>query len=466
MKQVSLYISALMLLASCSLQDEQAAKLNRKAVIFPDYTDTTLPCNMAAPTFANRDTVSLSDMQAVFCSGEFQVIVGNNGEEGFCIDNDDWRKLVNESMSNYGDAVSPTQHRPATIQIRIQGKKNGAWVEYDPFNIIISPDSIDSHLAYRLIEPGYEVWGKMGIYERDLESYEEKPIATNGGSNGGCLNCHSFCNYDRNKMLYHKRLEDPGTYFFDGKDTKRISPSPSFVYPSWHPEGKLVAFSTNKTKQAFHTVSRNRIEVFDYDSDIIVYDTETDETITCPEIHSPGVFETFPSWTPDGKKLYYCSADSVTIPDEYDKVRYSLCSIDFDAKSKAFGSNVDTLYNIKSVSFPQVSPDNKYLMFTLAAYGTFSIWHKDADLYLLDLSTREVRSISELNSNDVESYHCWSSNGKWVVFSTRREDGLYTRSYFAHFENGKFSKPFAMPQIDADFTNRLMKSYNRPEFFK
>lgn len=485
MKLVSIYTSALLLLASCSLQDEQAAKLNRKAVIFPDYTETTLPCNMAAPTFASKDSETLSNLQAVFSAGGCQVVVGNNGEEGFCIDPSDWKELINESMSmsksesmsmsanegrGFGFPLRAAEQnlpsRGSKVMVKIQGKKNGAWVEYDPFSITISPDSIDSHLAYRLIEPGYEVWGKMGIYERDLESYEEKPIVTNGGANGGCVNCHSFCNYDRNKMLYHKRLEDPGTYFFDGKETKSIAPSPSFVYPSWHPDGRLVAFSTNKTKQAFHTVSRNRIEVFDFDSDILIYDTHTGETITCPEIHSSGVFETFPSWAPDGKKLYYCSADSVTIPDEYDKVRYSLCSIDFDAKSRTFGSNVDTLYNIKSVSFPQVSPDNKYLMFTLAAYGTFSIWHKDADLYLLDLSTREVRNISELNSKDVESYHCWSSNGKWVVFSTRREDGLYTRSYFAHFENGKFSKPFAMPQIDADFTNRLMKSYNRPEFFK
>lgn len=451
MKHLCVIVSALLLMASCGLQDEQAAKLNRQPTIFPDYKETVMPCNMAAPTFALRDSIELEDVQAVFSSADKKVVVAGNGEEGFCIDPDDWKMLASNSSE---------------IKVRIQGRNESGWVEYDAFKITISPDSIDSYLAYRLVEPGYQVWNKMGIYERCLEDYVEKAIKTNSETEGGCINCHSFCKYDRNKMLYHQRVGQPGTYFFDGKETKCIQPSPSFVYPSWHPEGRFVAFSTNNTKQAFHTVSRNRVEVFDFSSDIIIYDTQTEETITCPQLHSPTAFETFPSWSPDGKTLYFCSADSVLMPDEYDKVRYSLCSIAFDAKSMQFGEKVDTLYNKRSVSFPRVSPDGNYLMFTLSDYGQFSIWHKEADLYLLDLSTNEVRALDELNTDDVESYHSWSSNGKWVVFSSRRDDGLYTRPFFAHFANGRFSKPFALPQMDADFTTRLMKSYNIPEFVR
>lgn len=451
MKKILIFTSALSLLASCGLQEQQATRLNRQANIFPDYAGTTLPCNMAAPTFALKDTEGIDDLQAVFSSGDKKVVVASEGDEGFCIDLDDWNTLTGASQE---------------VTVKIQGKKDGGWVEYDAFNMTISPDSIDAHLAYRLVEPGYETWNKMGIYERCLENYDEKAIITNDTTDGGCINCHSFHKYNRNKMVYHQRVGKPGTYFYNGKTTSRIEPSPSFVYPSWHPGGRYVAFSNNKTKQAFHTVSRNRIEVFDFSSDVIVYDTEKDETLTCPQLHSATAFETFPSWSPDGKRLYFCSADSVNIPDEYDKVHYALCSIEFDEASRTFGNKVDTLYNIRSVSFPRVSPDNNYLLFTLSDYGNFSIWHKDADLYLLNLNNGEVRCAEELNSKDVESYHSWSSNGKWVVFSTRRDDGLYTRPYFAHFENGKFSKPFALPQMDAEYTTRLMKSYNIPEFFK
>ena len=96
-------------------------------------------------------------------------------------------------------------------------------------------------------------------------------------------------------------------------------------------------------------------------------------------------------------------------------------------------------------------------MFTLASYGNFSIWHKDADLYLMDLLTGETKPLTVANSDDVESYHSWSSNGKWFIFGSRREDGLYARLYIAHLdEQGNASKPFLLPQEDPDFYHRFM----------
>ena len=85
----------------------------------------------------------------------------------------------------------------------------------------------------------------------------------------------------------------------------------------------------------------------------------------------------------------------------------------------------------------------------------------------MDLTDRSIRRLDELNSPEVESYHSWSSNGKWVIFSTRREDGAYTRLYISHLEdNGTFSKPFALPQRDPDFNTEFLYSYNIPEFMK
>ena len=75
--------------------------------------------------------------------------------------------------------------------------------------------------------------------------------------------------------------------------------------------------------------------------------------------------------------------------------------------------------------------------------------------------------MDEVNSDDVESYHSWSSNSRWLVFSSRRIDGLYTRPYLVHIdENGKTGKPFVLPQEDPDFYSRFMFSYNIPEFVK
>jgi len=241
------------------------------------------------------------------------------------------------------------------------------------------------------------------------------------------------------------------------------------VYSSWHPSGKYVAFSVNQTQQAFHTSDPNRIEVFDKASDVVVYDVENHEIITAPQLFSPDAFETFPTFSPDGKRLYFCSAIAKELPVQYEEVKYSLCAISFDPASRTFGTQVDTLYNAplrgQSVSFPRVSPDGKFLMYTLSDYGNFSIWHKEADLYLIDLSCNCHISLNRFNSRDTESYHSWSSNSRWVVFSSRRLDGLYTRPFIGYMdENGEPRKPFLVPQKDLHFYDRFMKSYNIPEF--
>jgi dipeptidyl aminopeptidase/acylaminoacyl peptidase len=157
------------------------------------------------------------------------------------------------------------------------------------------------------------------------------------------------------------------------------------------------------------------------------------------------------------------------MPKSFEEVKYSLCRVDFNPDSRAFGQVVDTLYNAadggKSVSFPRVSPDGKYLLYTLAAFGNFSIWHADADLHMINLQTGIHDSLTLVNSPEVDSYHSWSSNSRWFVFSSRRMDGLYTRPYISYIDaNGKACKPFLLPQKDTDFYLQFMKSYNIPEF--
>ena len=59
----------------------------------------------------------------------------------------------------------------------------------------------------------------------------------------------------------------------------------------------------------------------------------------------------------------------------------------------------------------------------MAPFGTFHIWHPESDLYVVDLETGENRELTEANSDDTESYHSWSSNSRWIVFSSRRDEG-------------------------------------------
>ena len=153
-----------------------------------------------------------------------------------------------------------------------------------------------------------------------------------------------------------------------------------------------------------------------------------------------------------------------------DELKYQLYRLPFNPATHQFGERelvFDAASLDKSATLPRISPDGRYLMFALAEYGVFHIWHRDADLWTIDLATGEARNMEEINSPDVESYHSWSSNGRWVVFSSRRYDGNFTRPFFAHIDkDGRGTKPFELPCADPDYHRQFMRSYNVPEFMR
>ena len=150
------------------------------------------------------------------------------------------------------------------------------------------------------------------------------------------------------------------------------------------------------------------------------------------------------------------------------EVKYNIYSKKFDPETMTFGERhmvFDAAGLDMSATLPRVSPDGRWLVFTMGKYGVFHIWHRDADLWVMDLHTSTPRPLSEVNSRDTESYHSWSSNGRWLVFSSRRYDGEYSRPFFAHLgKDGKWGKPFELPCSDPDRHRQLMRSYNVPEF--
>ena len=154
----------------------------------------------------------------------------------------------------------------------------------------------------------------------------------------------------------------------------------------------------------------------------------------------------------------------------FDSIYYDLMKVKFDVGNRTFSEPqmaVAASALHKSITVPRVSPDGRYVLYTLGDYGQFHIWHKSSDLWVKDLEKDSCYALSEANSEEAESYHSWSSNGRWIVFSSRRDDGNYTRPYIAYFDkNGTAHKAFLLPQEDPGANVLLLKSYNVPEFTK
>jgi hypothetical protein len=438
--------------------------------IYPDYANVTIPVNMAPLTFQAEGTCD--GIVARMTAGEEVVVCGGSKIQP---DADDWQRLT---ASAKGDAIS--------VEVFI--RQNDQWTRFKPFNIYVSPDSIDPYISYRLIAPSYIAYEGLTISQRCLENYDESVIYDNmlctesSNTKGQCINCHNYQQYNPERMQFHARQHQGGTIIaYDGKIRKINMKSDSLlsagVYPAWHPQLNLIVYSTNATFQTFHITNPDKIEVFDTQSDLIAYDVEKNEVTNIER--DTLEFEVFPCWAPDGRTLYYASAHfeyQDTIDHSYEliqrfrEVRYNIYKKTFDPKTRQFGPRelvFDAAAMEQSATLPRVSPDGRFLMFALAPYGVFHIWHREADLWMLDLTTGEARNMKELNSDDVESYHSWSSNGRWVVFSSRRYDGNYTRPFIAHVDkDGRATKPFELPCADPDYHRQFMRSYNIPEFMR
>ncbi len=458
-KNIILSVASFTLLAACESGYKQPdALVKSQPHIYPDYAGVTLPCNIAPTNFRVEEAADA-----------YQVVVSSNGKEYYrsvstdadvVIPEDSWHKMLND---NKGGKVT------ITIGVKRQGK----WTEYRPITNMISRDTIDSYLAYRLIYPGYELWNEMGIYQRDLTNFDENTILDNRSFDKKCVNCHTFRQNSTSDFMVHVRGKNGGTLISHDGSVRKVSPRCPTVkmgatYARWHPSGKFIAFSMNDIQQFFHSSGQKPIEVSDLAADLGVYDVEHDVIITSPALSGDDAMETFPEWSPDGKTLFYCRGNAYTKDTPFDSLRYDLWSVSFDAKTRQFGTP-KCVYQASAkhhtVSLPRVSPDGRYVVFVEFNYGNFSIWHPEADLAMVDLKTGHVRCLNELNSRNVESFHTWSSTGRWIVFSSKRMDGGWARPYFAHFDKrtGRFTKPFVLPQKSPSFYDTFMKTYNLPE---
>ena len=449
------------LMASCASTPEQVSKVNQLPDIYPDYIGVTIPGDIAPLNFnlADEDI----DCMDVAARGSKGGELHTNGDWAD-FDIADWQALTQ-------------QNQGGKITLTVCVEKDGQWTQYNDFDIYVSKDNIDEWgLTYRRIKPGYEVGGDIGIYQRNLSNFDETAILAETVVPGRCFNCHTANRTNPNRITLQMRGEGGGTMIQkDGKqawvETKTDSTKAAGSYSYWHPQGDYVAMAVNSVHQSFFTGTGQRIEVYHKFSNVEVLDTRTNELILSPLLQTEDL-EIFPAFSHDGKWLYYSTSKPCKVPAEYEKVKCSICRIGFDAEKGQFGLQVDTLLNgpatDKSYVLARPSYDGRWLMYCVSSRGNFPVSQDDADLWLMDLKTGKTRALTEVNSQQCEAYHNWSDNSRWFVFSSKREDGMYTKLYLACIdEQGRASKPFLLPQRNPrKYYQELMDAYNVPDFTK
>ena len=456
MKRWVMLLAAL-LLAACSRSTDYVEMLPE---IYPDYIGVTVPAGIAPMDF------NLSEAY----DRVYVVVKGSKGGElkvrgrwaDFPVKK--WRRLT-------------AQNAGGTLSFTVLGRRDGQWTQWRDFIMYVSDVPLDDYgLTYRKMAPGYTTYSHIGIFQRDLHSFREDPIIESTLTPGQCMGCHTANATDPSQFMFHLRGPHGATLIQqDGArewvTTKTDGTIGNVAYTYWHPDGRWFAGSINPVRQSFWTGDQRIIEVYDLASDVVVMDMRDHSLIVDPRFTTEDYLETSPAFSPDGKTLYFCKAKAYDVPREAEKVRYDLVKAGFDPETGALGE-IETVIPAseagKSVSFPRPSYDGRWLMYNQADFSVFPIDHREADLWLLDVATGQTRPLDEVNSPYSESFHNWSSNSRWFLFSSRRGDGLYVQVYIASIdEDGHCTKPFVLPQKNPrKYYHDTLYSFNVPDFTK
>ena len=392
--------------------------------LFPDYAGITLPPNIAPLNFRVEEPGNRFQADLHSVTGPALHLSGRKST--FQIPMKAWNNLLQANAGN-----------PFYWDISTQDAR-GEWRRFTTVTNYIAREPIDPYIAYRLLKPLYNAYMNLGIYQRHVETFKQRPILENSKFDHKCLNCHTFLSRRPDTFVFHTRLSGKVHPMLLVRSNEVARVNQTMGYISWHPSGRLLAFSANKLSMFSHTLGETR-DVYDASSNLGIYRVDSNTVVFPPAISVTNLNETWPSWAPDGRYLYFCRAAPLPLQN-FRQIKYDLVRISFNIESDTWGQ-VEMVLAAQdshlSAAEPRVSPDGRLLLFCLSAFGNFPIYQQSSDLYAMDLGTRAWRRL-EINSDQTDSWHCWSSNG-------RASSAPYTRPQEKCWLTRRFGSPLTQP---------------------
>lgn len=308
-----------------------------------------------------------------------------------------------------------------------------------------------------------------------------------------CGNCHSFADdgstlgldvdYGNDKGGYailpvSRQMELDDEKIITWSDYERDDGELTFgLLSQVSPDGRYV-ISTVKDRAVF--VATPGIEFsqlfFPIKGILVVYDTETGTYAPLPGADDPAYVQSNPTWSPDGESIVFARAkvyqkDSVAnassiLLDENDvpefiedeePFKFDLYRVPFNEGrgGEALpieGASHDGMSNF----FAKFSPDGKWIVFCKAE--NYMLLMPDSELYIVPAEGGEARRL-RANTKRMNSWHSFSSNGRWLVFSSKAFTP-YTQLLLTHIDEQGRSTP---PVVLERFTGSD-RAANIPEF--
>jgi Flp pilus assembly protein TadD len=199
------------------------------------------------------------------------------------------------------------------------------------------------------------------------------------------------------------------------------------------------------------------------------YDRTTGERHPLPGADDPNFVQTNGVWSPDGKYVVFARAEAkdpyradgklathANDPNEV-QIKYDLYRVPFnDGKGGSAEPIEGASANGMSNSFPKVSPDGRWIVFVEARNG--EVMRPDGQLYIVPFEGGKARRM-RANMHPMNSWHSWSPNGHWLVFSSKSR-GPYTRMFLTHVDQDGTDSP----AIYIDNPTAANRAVNLPEF--
>ena len=209
------------ILIGCHTVPANVAQKDELPDIYPDYTDVTIPVGIAPLNFSMADD-EVTTMDVTVKGSKTGTLHSNGDFADFDID--DWHQLLEDNQGGQ-------------LLVTVCAEKDGKWTQYREFPMHVSKYALEEWgITYRRIPPSYEIYSKMGLYQRDLSNFDETAMLVNTQTRDQCINCHTANRTNPDQYVFHVRGEHGATVIsLQGKDellmAKNENLGDSMVYP-------------------------------------------------------------------------------------------------------------------------------------------------------------------------------------------------------------------------------------------